>query len=122
MKSDFATAKKTLRTSNSKLNITAVNGCCYGIDNNHDKGDYFKICGQEFWTFISDNENLYLDIIEPLGNKAKERNEEFQKCYVQTINKLTAQFIKDFCDESGDVDWEKLVEFNSGKKYKEETQ
>src|ERR1700755_2092998 len=27
---DFKTAKKTLRTSNSKLNVIAVNGCCYG--------------------------------------------------------------------------------------------
>jgi hypothetical protein len=33
MVSDFKTAKKTLRTSNSKLNIVAVNGCCYGRDN-----------------------------------------------------------------------------------------
>ena len=28
MLSDFSAAKKTLRTSNSKLNIVAVNGCC----------------------------------------------------------------------------------------------
>ena len=27
---DFKTAKKTLRTSNSQLNVVAVNGCCYG--------------------------------------------------------------------------------------------
>jgi hypothetical protein len=39
MISDFKTAKKTLRTSNSGLNIIAVNGCCYGRDNNPDKGD-----------------------------------------------------------------------------------
>jgi hypothetical protein len=73
MKSDFITAKKTLRTGDSKLHITAINGCCCGIDNNPDKGEYFKICGQEFWTFISGNENLYLEIIEPLGNKGKAR-------------------------------------------------
>jgi len=116
LKSDFITAKKTLRTSNSKIMIVAVNGCCYGKDNNPDKGDYYKYCGQNFWTFISGNENLYLDIIEPLGNKAKERNEAFQQLYVQTINKFTRQFITDFCKERGDTDWEKLVEFNSGMK------
>jgi hypothetical protein len=48
MVADFKTAKKTLRTSNSQLNITAVNSCCYGRDNNPDKGDYFKYCGQSF--------------------------------------------------------------------------
>ena len=81
MVSDFKTAKKTLRTSNSKLNIVAVNGCCYGRDNQPDKGDYFKYCGQSFWEFISGNKNLYTEIIEPLGHKAKEKNDNFLKSY-----------------------------------------
>jgi len=74
---DFRTAKKTLRTSNSQLNVVAVNGCCYGRDNNPDKGEYFKYCGQRFWEFISGDPELYIKIIEPLGHKAKERNDEF---------------------------------------------
>jgi len=118
MLSDFSAAKKTLRTSNSQLNIVAVNGCCYGRDNRPDKGDYFKYCGQEFWNFISGNENLYLDIIEPLGHKATERNEEYQILYTQMINKFTIQFSKDFCSENGIIDWKKLVIFNSGKTIK----
>ena len=76
---DFKTAKKTLRTSNSRLNIIAVNGCCYGRDNNPDKGDYFKYCGQKFWEFISGETNLYTELIEPLDHKAKERNDDFMK-------------------------------------------
>ncbi|MDR2861586.1 MAG: cytosolic protein [Syntrophobacterales bacterium] len=114
MISDFKTAKKTLRTSNSQLNVAAINGCCYGIDNNPDKGDYFKYCGQVFWAFISGNENLYTDIIEPLGHKARERNEEFQKSYSQMINKFTKQFSNDYCNDDGEINWEKLVQFNSG--------
>jgi len=110
---DFKTAKKTLRTSNSQLMIVAVNGCCYGTDNNPDKGDYFKYCGQEFWSFISGNENLYIDIIEPLSHKAKERNEEFQKSYAQIINRFTKQFSNDYCNDDGEIDWVKLVQFNS---------
>lgn len=62
-----------MRTSNSQLNIVAINGCCYGQDKNPDKGDYFKYCGQRFWEFISGNEELYIQIIEPLGTKAKEK-------------------------------------------------
>ena len=116
MIADFRTAKKSLRTSNSQLNIVAINGCCYGIDNNPDKGGYFKYCGQEFWTFISGNENLYIDIIEPLGHKARERNADFQKLYAQRINIFTKEFSNNFCDENGDIDWKKLVVFNSGKK------
>lgn len=79
--SDFKTAKKAIRTSNSGINITAINGCCYGRDNNSDKGNYFKYCGQKFWEFISGNTNLYTKIIEPLGHRAKEKNEDFMKSY-----------------------------------------
>lgn len=116
MIADFKTAKKTLRTSNSQLIVIPVNGCCYGRDNNPDKGDYFKYCGQEFWSFISGNENLYLEIIEPLGHKAHERNDEFQKSYNQMINKFTREFTNEFCNVDGEINWQKLVKFNSEKK------
>lgn len=113
MVSDFKTAKKTLRTSNSHLEIIAVNGCCYGRDNQPDKGDYFKYCGQKFWEFISGNPNLYTELIEPLGHKAKERNDDFMKSYSQMINKFTKEFTTDFCDNNGAIDWDKLVRLNS---------
>ncbi len=116
MIADFKTAKKTLRTSNSQLNIKAINGCCYGKDNNPDKGEYYKFCGQSFWEFISGNEKLYTDIIEPLGYKAKERNEDFITSYSKIINKFTMEFALVFCKENGEIDWEKLVKFNSSKK------
>ena len=115
MKADFNTAKKTLRTSNSGIVVLSVNGCCYGKDNKPDKGDYFKYCGQVFWEFISGEENLYNEIIEPLGHKAKGQNDEFLKSYSQMINKFTKEFANDFCLDSGNINWNKLVEFNSGK-------
>lgn len=79
-----------------------------------DKGDYFKYCGQEFWKFISGNGNLYTDIIEPLGYNAKEKNDVFGESYAKMINKFTKEFAIDFCDDSGQINWKKLVEFNSG--------
>lgn len=113
MVSDFKTANKALRTSNSKLIITAVNGCCYGKDNKPDKGDYFKYCGQAFWEFISGDKNLFISIIEPLGHRAKEKNDEFIKSYSNMLNKFTLEFAKEFCKANGEIDWEKLVAFNS---------
>ena len=115
MLSDFKTAKKILRTSNSQINVVAINGCCYGIDRNPDKGEYFKYCGQEFWHFISGEENLYIELIEPLGYKAREKNEDFMLSYTQMINKFTREFSNSFCKKNGDIDWKKLVEFNSKK-------
>ncbi|MFO7851923.1 MAG: PmeII family type II restriction endonuclease [Bacteroidales bacterium] len=116
MKKDFITARRTLRTSNSNLQIISVNGCCYGKDNNPDKGDYYKYCGETFWNFISGEPNLYTDIIEPLGHKAKEKNQEFNDLYSNIINKFTREFTNEFCNTDGSISWEKLVKYNSAKK------
>lgn len=113
MKTDFKAAQKALRTSNSPLNIVAVNGCCYGKDNNPDKGDYFKYCGQNFWEFISGDSELYTKMIEPLGHEAKDNNAYFEISYSRMINKFTIEFANLFCNDNGDIDWEKLVQFNS---------
>lgn len=113
MRSNFKTAQRTLRTSQSGLNIVAVNGCCYGRDNNPDKGDYFKYCGQRFWEFVSGEADLYVELIEPLGFKARERNEEFLVSYSRMINKFTREFMLEFCDEEGSIIWGSLVRLNS---------
>jgi hypothetical protein len=113
MREDFKKAQKTLRTSRSGLRIVCVNGCCYGRDNRPDKGDYFKLCGQRFWEFISGNPDLYVEIIEPLGHEARERNRDFQQAYAARINQFTLEFATRFCRDNGDIDWVGLVRFNS---------
>jgi hypothetical protein len=115
MKLDFRRAKQTLHTSNSGLNVIAVNGCCYGRTRNADRGDYYKYCGQKFWEFISGNSNLYLEIIEPLGFTAKERNAEFHREYSQIVNRFTAEFSQKYVLD-GAINWNALVEFNSSEK------
>jgi hypothetical protein len=116
---DFNTARQTLKTSNSKLHIEAVNGCCYGKDNKpYKSANYYKYCGQSFWEFVSGNNELYTEIIEPLGHKAKERNDEFEQLYAKTLNKFTLEFSQTFCFQDGSIDWKKLVEYNSKSKVK----
>ena len=116
MKDDFRKAKKIRGTNTKGIRTIAVNGCCYGKDDKPDKGDYLKFCGQRFWEFISGDENLYIDIIEPLGHKAKEKNELFQGEYAKVINKFTLEFSKEYCAPDGSILWTTLVQFNSGKK------
>ncbi len=115
MQDNFKNAEITLLKQNPNLKIMAVNGCCYGIENKSDKGSYQKVCGQAFWELISDNDQLYVEIIEPLGHQAKEKNEEFLKAYSKVINKFTLKFAQEFC-ENGEINWQKIVEFNSKRK------
>ena len=89
-----------------------MNGCCYGRDNRPDKGNYFKFCGQKFWEFISGNGNLYTEIIEPLGHKAKQKNEEFYSKYSQILNRFSFSFMKAFCP-NGEINWDALIKYNS---------
>ena len=112
LKINFENAKKLLSAKTGRK-IIAVNGCCFGKDNKPDKGGYLKLCGQRFWELISGNEKLYIDIIEPIGYRAREKNEEFAENYAQIINKLTLEFSQKFFDD-GKINWEKLVEYNSG--------
>jgi hypothetical protein len=114
MQQDFARARKVLGTSGGTVSAAFINGCCYGKDNSPNKGEYQKLCGQRFWSLISGDDNLYTDIIEPLGHLANERNEEFLTSYAQMVNKLTREFTTTYCDEKGAIDWKKLVEHNSG--------
>lgn len=117
MKDNFRKAKRILGTNLSQIKVVAVNGCCYGKDERPDKGEYLKLCGQRFWELISGDEELYTEIIEPLGHRSKERNEYFQEEYAKMINRFTISFAQEYCDEQGAIDWKKLVRFNSGKKH-----
>ena len=113
LRDNFRQAKRILGTNRSSTNVVAVNGCCYGKDRKPDKGDYLKFCGQQFWEFISGDDNLYTDIIEPLGYRAKGKNERFSEEYDKVINRFTAEFIGEFCDADGNMLWEEIVKFNS---------
>jgi hypothetical protein len=119
MKENFKQAQRILRTSNSTANIQAVNGCCYGKDSRPDKGDYRKLCGQEFWEFISGDDRLFVDIVEPLGHRAKQRNDEFANEYGRILNVFTNEFFLEFCTD-GNINWEKLVRLNSEKREENE--
>ena len=113
LKNNFTKAKRILRTNTSSMNIVAVNGCCYGKTQKPDRGEYYKYCGQQFWTFISEDKNLYTDIIEPLGHQAKVRNEHFMQEYAKVVNKFTLEFLTTFCNTDGNILWEEIVKYNS---------
>lgn len=111
---NFNTAKKVLRTSNARINVEAVNGCCYGRDDHpYKEAGYVKYCGQRFWEFISGDSSFFTEIIEPLGHQAKERNEEFEEAYNKMLNRFTLEFGEKFCNADGSIDWEALVKLNS---------
>ena len=96
--------------------IIAINGCCYGRDASPEKqtGSYSKLCGQDFWELISGQPELYVELIEPLGYMAHERNEEFSSSYSAVLNRFTLEFAQQYCARDGRIEWPRLLQFNSG--------
>lgn len=114
LRENFKRASKVLRQSQHVAHVQPVLGMCYGKARDSDMGDYIKKCGQSFWTFISGSPSLYIDIIQPLGYRAEERNTWYRLEKQATVNRLLGEFIPNFCFPDGHLDWAKLVAFNSG--------
>jgi len=102
-----------VKQSKHGTNVQPVLGICYGKAKTSYLRGYLKVVGQNFWYLISENKNLYTDIIEPIGYRAKEHNDAFAKGRDRVINDFTKQFLNEFYN-AGEIDWVKLVEFNSG--------
>ncbi len=72
LEQDLKTAVARLKQSKRSSNIQPVLGICYGKTKTTFLRGYMKIVGQNFWHFISENPNLYTDIVEPIGYRARE--------------------------------------------------
>lgn len=109
-------SKALIRLRQGRVNADAVLGICYGKVKTarNPKHGYLKLAGQNFWTFISGDKLLYREIIEPIGYRAKEHNDAYSQQRDALANLLTKQFIDRFCNESGAIDWPKVVDANSG--------
>ena len=115
LETDLKRATTRVKQSQHGINVQPVLGICYGkTRTSYWRNIALKIVGQNFWYLISKNKNLYTDIIEPIGYRAKQHNEAFQEERAKIINRFTREFIERFCDEEGAISWITLVEFNSG--------
>ncbi|MCS7061015.1 MAG: PmeII family type II restriction endonuclease [Anaerolineae bacterium] len=112
LRDDFKRAKRIHRTNNPHSQVVAINGCCYGRDEQPDKGDYYKYCGQQFWTFITGQDDFYLKIIEPLGYRAKEKNQQFLEAFARVRDQFVEELLRDFCNGYR-INWARLVQYNS---------
>jgi hypothetical protein len=115
MLQEFGTARKII---GHQTPVVFVNGCCYGRDANpfKAKDNYFKLCGQDFWYLISNEPNMYHEIVEPLGTKANERNDEFNEAYGRAITRFTKEFTDQFCTVDGAINWSLIVDLTSHSK------
>lgn len=112
---DFQNAVRVIKQSGRNINVQPILGICYGkTKTSYVKKGYWKLVGQNFWFFISGSKSIYKDIIEPVGFQAKKHNDEFNLKKSAIINKLSSEFSTKFCATDGMINWNALIEFNSG--------
>ena len=114
LEEDLRTAVARVKQSSVSTNVQPIVGICYGKTKTSYVRGYLKVVGQNFWHFISQNKDLYTDIIEPIGHRAKEHNENISSEKSRVVHLFTKKFIDRFCEPTGAIDWTRLVESNSG--------
>jgi site-specific DNA-methyltransferase (cytosine-N4-specific) len=119
MKDNFKAAREYFRERGETREVVAVNGCIYGKDGKPLKENadpdktYYKYAGQDFWNFISGDDEMYREIIKPIDEEARARDEAYKKAYDGKVNGMVKEFGNIFLDDEGQINWVKLVDYVS---------
>ena len=92
-------------------------GYCYGKKKESGRGKpkmYQELAGKRFWAELTGDEEFYIKIIGYMGTMPEKYVADYKESYNRAANRLVREFANSFCREDGSIDWEKLVEFNSG--------
>lgn len=112
---NFAAAAKLAQQA--KARYVAIIGYCYGKKKTSGKGIpkmYQELAGKEFWSELTGDPEFYKKIIQYMGTMPEQYVAAYQESYNRAANRLVREFSISFCKEDGSIDWERLVEFNSG--------
>jgi len=109
LRENFATAVKVIKQNQYVGELQPTLGICYGRFKTAYLHNYLHIGGQSFWQLISGEANFYMEIIEPIGHRAKEFNDDFTEKRNHAWNRMVREFTELFCLQDGSIDWPKIV-------------
>lgn len=91
-------------------------GAAYGRKNlpPSRKRSYRLIAGQAFWQEITGEPDFYLKIIGLMKDYPEQHRKRFDEEFAKASNRFARDLLNEFADKDGRLDWEKLVEYNSG--------
>lgn len=105
--------------SQAKARFEPIIGYSYGKKKDSGKGRpkiYRELAGEEFWEELTGIPEFYKMIITYMGTLPEQYVTSYKESYNKAANRLVREFSNSFCKEDGSIDWDKLVEFNSGVK------
>lgn len=104
------------RLQKLRLHFDPVVGYCYGRKQQsaRSKVNFRELAGQAFWELITAENDFYLRIVRLMGEMPIKHRPMFQQSFDQAKNRFAKEFLIDFSNEDGAINWDKLLEFNSG--------
>ena len=112
---NFMAAQKLAQQA--KKRFVPIVGYGYGKKKQSSRGVpkfYLELAGKDFWEELTGDDEFYLKLIRYMNSLPEKYIEDFDVAYQKAANKLVREFTVEFCLDDGTIDWEKLVEFNSG--------
>ena len=112
---NFMAAAKLARQA--KARFEPIIGYSYGRKKESGKGRpkiYRELAGKAFWEDLTGIPEFHKMIIKYMGTLPEQYVAAYKESYDKAANRLVREFSTLFCKEDGSIDWDKLVEFNSG--------
>ncbi len=75
---------------------------------------YQELAGKDFWEWLTGDPDFYTKIIKFMGTRPEEFAQDFEDAYSKAENRMIRDFTLKFCKEDGSINWDKLIEYNSG--------
>jgi len=111
---------QALRSRMMKLqkHFEAIVGYSYGrkFSLPNENKIFTEMAGQTFWAELTGESDCYLKIIEAMQDMPIRHKDKFNEEWAKAKNRFAKEFITDFCNDDGMIEWNKLLEFNSGSK------
>lgn len=109
---EFAAARSRLHKTKKRVQPIIAYG--YGRKKTRSVGTHREVAGQDFWTEISGDGDLYLRIMKAIEFKADVKEGEFERARRVVAARFSRELLMRFSDADGKLDWIKLTEYNSG--------
>src|SRR6266566_9225547 len=92
-------------------------GHCYGRRASGQKGklSYRVVSGQALWEELTGDPGFYIKLIDLMRHYPTEHRQKFEEEWDNAINRFEKEFLVNFDNPDGSINWEKLLRFNSGK-------
>lgn len=89
-------------------------GYAYGAKEQSSRGFALELAGQDFWEYVTGDPDFYKKIVLFMRDEPEVYAKRFAAVKARTLNKLVKEFSDRYVDAEGEIDWESILEFNSG--------